>query len=58
MNHQEIFINLDLFVAIPAKTKDEAFVLLDRLSKKEVLLLALAQLPFDETDAPMPVSIN
>ena len=58
INHQEIKVNLDVFVAIPANNKEEAFDLLDRLSKKEILLLALSQLPFDETEVPMPVSIN
>ena len=58
MNHQEITVNLDVFVAIPANNKEEAFEILDRLSKKEILLLALSQLPFEESDTPMPVSIN
>lgn len=58
MNHQEITVNMDVFVAIPANDKKEAFDVLDRLSKKEILLLALSQLPFDETEMPMPTTIN
>jgi hypothetical protein len=58
INHQEIQVTLDVFVAIPANNKEEAFGILDRLSKKEILLLALSQLPFEESDTPMPVSIN
>jgi hypothetical protein len=58
INHQEVTVNLDIFVAIQASSKKEAFKILDRLSKKEILLLALSQLPFEETDTPMPVSIN
>ena len=58
MNHQEITVNMDIFVAIPANDKKEAFDVLDRLSKKEILLLALSQLPFDETEMPMPTTIN
>jgi|TARA_B110000196_G_C20494964_1_gene364124 hypothetical protein len=56
--HQEICVNLDIQVAIPANSKDDAFDILDRLSKKEILLLALSQLPFEESDIPMPTSLN
>ena len=58
MNHQEIKVNLDVFVAIPANTKEQAFEVLDRLSKKEILMLALSQLPFEESDTTMPLTIN
>ena len=58
LKHQEITVNLDIFVAIPVSDKKEAFEVLDRLSKKEILLLALSQLPFDESEMPMPTTIN
>ena len=35
INHQEVTVNLDIFVAIQASSKKEAFKILDRLSKKE-----------------------
>jgi|TARA_B110000967_G_C18386603_1_gene317890 hypothetical protein len=57
-SHQEICVNLDIHVAIPAESKEEAFDLLDRLSKKEILMIALAQLPFEESDIPMSPSLN
>lgn len=56
--HQEICVNLDINVAIPAKSKEEAFKILDRLSKKEILMIALSQLPFEESDIPMSASVN
>ena len=39
--HQEVRVNLDVYVAISAYTKEVAFEILDRLSKKEILMLAL-----------------
>jgi len=39
--HQEVRVNLDVYVAISAYMKKEAFEILDRLSKKEILMLAL-----------------
>ena len=56
--HQEVRVNLDIYVAISANTKEEAFEVLDRLSKKEILMLALSQLPFEESDTTMPLTIN
>ena len=56
--HQKVRVNLDVYVAISAYTKDEAFEILDRLSKKEILMIALAQLPFEESDIPMSPFLN
>jgi hypothetical protein len=57
-SYQEICVNLDIHVAIPAESTEEAFDILDRLSKKEILMIALAQLPFKESDVPMSPSLN
>ena len=57
-SHQEICVNLDIHVAIPAESTEEAFDILDRLSKKEILMIALSQLPFEESDIPMSASVN
>lgn len=57
-SHQEICVNLDIHVAIPAESTEEAFDILDRLSKKEILMIALSQLPFEESDIPMSASMN
>lgn len=44
---QEVLVNVDVLLTLPANTEREAFKLIDSLSLKEILLLALAQLPFD-----------
>jgi len=50
---QIIHINIPVSIAITAKTKEDAFFVLDGLKKEEILKLALAQLPFEETRTSM-----
>ena len=44
---QEVLVNIDVLLTLPAKTESEAFKLIDSFSLKEILILALAQLPFE-----------
>ena len=50
---QIIHINVPISIVITAQTKADAFGILDRLKKEEILKLALSQLPFEETQTSM-----
>jgi len=50
---QMIHINVPVSIVITAQTKEDAFDILDSLKKEEILKLALAQLPFEETRTSM-----
>ena len=50
---QMIHINVPVSIVISAQTKEDAFDILDSLKKEEILKLAIAQLPFEETRTSM-----
>ena len=51
--HQILHISVPITIAINAETEDDAFVILNKLNKEEILKLALRQLPFEETKTSM-----
>jgi len=46
--HHDIVVTLDIIVGVPAKTEEDAMDIIARLSTKELLKLAIKQLPFTE----------
>ncbi len=51
--HQILHINVPITIAINALTEDDAYVILNKLDKEEILKLALHQLPFEEAQTSM-----
>ena len=51
--HQILQISVPITIAINAENEDDAFVILNKLNKEEILKLALRQLPFEETKTSM-----
>ena len=54
----EITITLDVVVAIPGSTSEEASNLIDSMSKSEILSLALSYLDFIGEDKISPHKLN
>ena len=51
--HQILNISVPITLAIKAQNEDDAFDILDKLNKEEILKLALHQLPFEEAQTSM-----
>jgi|TARA_Y100000385_G_scaffold246296_1_gene265546 hypothetical protein len=51
--HQILHISVPITLAIKAQNEDDAFDILDKLNKEEILKLALHQLPFEEAQTSM-----
>ena len=51
--HQILRINVPITIAINALTEDDAYDILNKLNKEEILKLALHQLPFEEAQTSM-----
>ena len=48
IKQQMIHINVPVSIVITAPTQQDAYDILDRLNKEEILTLALHQVPFEE----------
>ena len=51
--HQILNISVPITLAIKAQNEEDAFDILDKLNKEEILKLALHQLPFEEAQTSM-----
>jgi len=51
--HQILRISVPITIAINAITEDDAYDILNKLNKEEILKLALHQLPFEEAQTSM-----
>ena len=51
--HQILHISVPITIAINAQTEDDAYIILNKLNKEEILKLALHQLPFEESQTSM-----
>ena len=56
--YQEVIVNIDLCIAVPAKSNNQIFEELDKLSKRDILKLALSQLDFLEEDESINKTLN
>ena len=46
----DVRINMDIILGVPSKSQEEAYTEIQKLNTKELLTLALEQLPFVELD--------
>ena len=56
--YQEVIVNIDLSIAVPARSNNQIFEELDKLSKRDILTLALSQLDFLEEDESINKTLN
>ena len=57
--YQDVIVNLDILVGVPAKTHEDALEAIEKLSTEELLNIALNQLPFTEAmEDDKPITIN
>jgi|TARA_B100000929_G_scaffold272749_1_gene244550 coproporphyrinogen III oxidase-like Fe-S oxidoreductase len=49
-NFHDVRINMDIILGVPSKSQEEAYNEIQKLNTKELLALALEQLPFVELD--------
>ena len=47
----DVIINMDIMLGVPSKSQEEAYDMVEDYTTKQLLTLALEQLPFHERDS-------